>query len=402
MKIAFYVAHPAHYHYFKFSAQQLRNNGHEVIFLAKNKDILLSLLENAGEKYEIIAHKKSQNYVQHILYAIQADLSVVRYLRKERVDMIIGSQLTGLIRKLTNTAIINTGEDDAKVLGIYPPLAYTHTHNILSPTCCDNGRWNRKTITFPSYMKIGYLHPNNFKADRHILDKYGINTAKPYYIIRFSSLNAHHDKGIIGINTEIAQRLIDILSPHGTIYITSERPLETQFEPYRIEINPLDMHHVMAFASLYIGDSQTMAAEAGILGVPFIRYNGFVGRIGYLDELEIKYELGFGIQSNMESKAHFPYQVRYRGKENLYEIVRQLVLRNPDELRAEWLIKRNRLLTDKIDYAKFLTYFIENYPQSVAETKKANEENDKEFWERFKTTACRVEGLKKANETKRE
>ena len=36
----------------------------------------------------------------------------------------------------------------------------------------------------------------------------------------------------------------------------------------------------VAFASLYIGDSQTMAAEAGVLGVPFVRFNDFVGRLG--------------------------------------------------------------------------------------------------------------------------
>ena len=57
------------------------------------------------------------------------------------------------------------------------------------------------------------------------------------------------------------------------------------------------MHHVMAFASLYIGDSQTMAAEAGVLGVPFVRFNDFVGRIGYLRELEDVYELGYGIHA---------------------------------------------------------------------------------------------------------
>ena len=107
-----------------------------------------------------------------------------------------------------------------------------------------------------------------------------------------------HDSGIKGINTEIAQRLIDILAPHGTIYITSERPLEPQFEQYRIRINPLDMHHVMAFASLYIGDSQTMAAEAGVLGTPFVRFNDFVGRIGYLRELEDTYHLGFGVHAS--------------------------------------------------------------------------------------------------------
>ncbi len=38
------------------------------------------------------------------------------------------------------------------------------------------------------------------------------------------------------------------------------------------------------------------------------------------------------------------------------------------------------MLFDKIDCAKFLTYFIENYPQSVEEVRGV----DESFWERFK------------------
>ena len=39
-----------------------------------------------------------------------------------------------------------------------------------------------------------------------------------------------------------------------------------------------------------------------------------------------------------------------------------------------------KMLSDKIDCAKFLTYFIENYPQSAEQTRKA----DISFWDRFK------------------
>ena len=53
----------------------------------------------------------------------------------------------------------------------------------------------------------------------------------------------------------------------------------------------------MVFSSLYFGDSQTMAAEAWVLGVPFVRFNDFVGRTGYLRELEDVYELGYGIHA---------------------------------------------------------------------------------------------------------
>ena len=193
-------------------------------------------------------------------------------------------------------------------------------------------------------------------------------SGEPYFLIRFSALNAHHDKGIKGISNEIAERLVKILEPFGTIYITSERPLEPQFEKYRIKINPLDMHHVMAFASLYIGDSQTMAAEAGVLGVPFVRFNDFVGRIGYLRELEDKYELGYGIKASAEGSV-----------DALCERVETLVSMPSAERKATFAARRQQMLSDKIDCAKFLTWFIENYPESATQTRNATAD----FWKNF-------------------
>ena len=39
-----------------------------------------------------------------------------------------------------------------------------------------------------------------------------------------------------------------------------------------------------------------------------------------------------------------------------------------------------KMLSEKVDYDKFLTYFIESYPQSVSDTRHA----DAEFGKRFK------------------
>ena len=223
-----------------------------------------------------------------------------------------------------------------------------------------------------------------FTADAAVPARYGVDVTKPYFLIRFSALNAHHDKGIKGISNEIAERLVKILEPFGTIYITSERPLEPQFEKYRIKINPLDMHHVMAFASLYIGDSQTMAAEAGVLGVPFVRFNDFVGRIGYLRELEDVYELGYGIHASV-LPADSPIRrndgsPQSSGVEELYKRLEQLVSMPSAERKATFAARRQQMLSDKIDCAKFLTWFIENYPSSVEATRKA----DENFWKKFK------------------
>ena len=140
----------------------------------------------------------------------------------------------------------------------------------------------------------------------------------------------------------------------------------------------------MVFASLYIGDSQTMAAEAGVLGVPFVRFNDFVGRIGYLRELEDKYELGYGIHASV-LPADSPIRrndgsLQPSGFEELYKRVEQLVAMPSDERRAAFQSRRQKMLSEKIDCAKFLTYFIENYPQSVDAVRMA----DMSFWETFK------------------
>lgn len=192
------------------------------------------------------------------------------------------------------------------------------------------------------------MHPNQFKPDPSVVNQY-FSLDESYFIIRFAQLNAHHDDGIKGIDLEITKKLIEVLSPYGRVYITSEKLLEPILEPYRLHIKASDIHHFMAFAQLYIGDSQTMAAESGVLGVPFIRFNDFVGKIGYLNELENKFELGYGI------KADYP--------ELLIDKVQELLqLENRKQIFFE---RRNKLLCTKIDYAQFLTWFIEEYPKSV-------------------------------------
>ena len=144
------------------------------------------------------------------------------------------------------------------------------------------------------------------------------------------------------------------------------------------------MHHVMAFASLYIGDSQTMAAEAGVLGVPFVRFNDFVGRIGCLRELEEVYELGYGIHATSlaanSSIRRNDGSVQPSGVEELYKRVEQLVAMPSEERRATFQSRRQKMLSEKIDCAKFLTWFIENYPESATQTRNA----DSSFWTQFR------------------
>lgn len=368
MNILIELNHPAHFHLYRVVARNLMADGHQVFILIKTKDILEELLIQSGLPYYNIlreAHRKSRLGI--LWDMLVREWKMVRFVWKHHIDLLTGSTIdVAHVAWLTSRYCVNTGEDDLNILPHYQRLIGPFLQTLLSPRVCNNCDLEAKSVKYESYHELAYLHPHHFTPDKAVVEKY-FPCDTPYFILRFSSLNAYHDNGIHGIDDRVALRLIGLLHPHGRVYITSERPFSPQLEPYRIRINPLDMHHVMAFATLYIGDSQTMAAEAAVLGVPFIRFNDFVGKIGYLNELENTYRLGYGIRAS-EAGA----------EERLCQTLQEL-LATPD-LREEWQQRRERMLTEKIDYAQFLTWFIENYPESRRIMKE-----DPEYQWRFRT-----------------
>ena len=366
MRIALFLGHPAHFHMLKHAAANLKRDGHEVFFVIKKKDILENLCKEAGYTYSKIRENRSNTKWGLIKSVLGMEWHMLRFIHRNKIEMLVGSTLAFAAAKLARIPVIAMGEDDAEIVPRYAKMVYPFASAVFSPMACNNGQWEHKSIKYPGFQKLTYLHPHWFKADKEIARRNGINPDEPYFLIRFAKLNAHHDSGVNGISTDVARRLVEILAPHGKIYITSERKLEPEFEQYGLHINPLDIHHVMAFATLYIGDSQSMANEAAMLGVPSLRFNDFVGakKIGVMEELEKVYGLTYGISS--------------KEPEKLYAKVEELL--GMKDLRGTFQERREKMLSEKIDVTAFLTYFIENYPQSAAEARNA----DRSFWKRFK------------------
>ncbi|PID94135.1 MAG: hypothetical protein CSA95_04350 [Bacteroidetes bacterium] len=349
MKILFQLNHPAHYHLFKNSIKELKNKGHRVSILARSKDVLIDLLVN--EEFDKLSTKKGATLFEKVKLVKQAQKEILDYTQKLNPKIIIGSGDFSYVTKKLGIPSIFLGEDDANLnlpLFLWTLFTYGGFSAVLAPVGVNNSIWNKKTTFYNGYHKLAYLHPNQFTPDKTVVEKY-FSADKPYFILRFAKLNAYHDINARGINTPIAQKLIDLLQPRGDIYITAERELEPQFEQYRLKIDPLDIHHVMAFAHLYIGDSQSMAVEAAMLGVPAVRFNDFVGKISVLEELEHKYKLTFGIKTDKPNK--------------LYQIITDLL--SLENFKEEFQQRRQAMLADKIDVTAFLVWFIENYPKSI-------------------------------------
>lgn len=363
MNVLFQLSHPAHFHLFKNVASQLTADGHNVHIIIKSKDILEDLVRESGLPYLNVNDKAHRGSKAGILWdMIVRDWKILCYCLKNHIDLLAGStpevaQIGWLLRKYR----INFGEDDASIVPLFFKSAGKFIQTELSPVSCDNGKYEPKTIHYAGYHKLAYLHPNVFTPDKAAVEKY-FDPNEPYFLLRFAQLKAYHDGAAAGISDELAMEIVKLLEPRGRVFITSERQLSPELEKYRLAINPLDIHHVMAFSQLYLGDSQSMAVEAAMLGVPNIRFNSFAGRIGVLEELQNKYQLSFGIHSS--------------NSDALLEKIREL-LAYPD-IRSEFQRRRSAMLADKIDVSAFFTWFIENYPAS-RDTMKVNPEYQYRF-----------------------
>ena len=352
----FMISHPAHFHLFRNTIDTLKAHGHQVVVVIRPKDVLEQLCVNSGMEYiKIRERSRTTGKAGLALSLFQKTGAVLKIVRRTKPDLMIGCDgAIAYAGKLTGIPSFDCDEDDAEATPMFAKLFYPFFTGVIAPTICSCGKWEGKKIGHHSYHELAYLHPRAFIPDKSFLDKYGIPTDHPYCLIRFAQLTAHHDSGIHGIEKETALRLVSMLQEHGNVYITSERPLEKELEPYRMHINPLDIFHIMAFADLFVGDSQTMAAEAGVLGTPFVRLNDFSGRLAYLNEIEDVYRLGYSHKS--------------ADLEGFFASV-QKWLEEPDRKRI-CQERRERMLQDKIDLTAFLVWFMENYPASLEQMRR--------------------------------
>lgn len=300
MRMLFFLGHPAHYHLLKHVIRGFLDEGARVTVVIVKKDVLETLV--AGESWDVVNLAPEGRRMDGLPFAVAGPLLLWRterrllpLVRRLRPDVLVGTELTLThIGRLCGIASLILNEDDtAATPENY--LFYPFATALVLPECCDPGRWKRRRASYLSYHELAYLHPELFTPDTSVAKELSPD-GRPYFLLRLVSLTASHDVGKRGIDNTLAGALCDYLGRRGHVYITAERPLPPQFEPFRIRIPPSRIHHALAGAELVVGDSQTMAAEAMVLGTPSVRINDFVGRLGYLRELEEHFGLGAGLR----------------------------------------------------------------------------------------------------------
>jgi predicted glycosyltransferase len=337
MRLLFDLGHPAHVHLFRNLINRVIKDGGEVLAATRDKDLTIDLCKAYNIPQVVLSRAYSGKFIAGVWEFLFRTIKLFQIALKFKPDALLGTSMSiGVVGRLIRRPTFFFSEDDADLIPIIAKFVYPTCKYIVTPDSLKHEGHGQKHLCYPGYHELAYLHPSNFTPNPEVPRSMGLNINKPYFILRFVSLKAHHDTGASGLSLRVAKKLVKLLFLHGRVVITSEAEIADEFKKYAFPLAPDKIHDVLSFASMYIGDSQTMTIEAAVLGVPCLRCNTFVGRISCLNELEKDYGLTKGFLPEESNK--------------LLATVNEW-LADLEDIRDKMQNRRNKMLTDKIDLA---------------------------------------------------
>ncbi len=331
MRLLFDVLHPAHVHFFRHLAETALAEGGDVLVTAREKDVTLELLRAYDLPHEVLTGIGG-GAVGLAREMVVRTLKLTRRVRRFRPDLMLG---------IMGPVIAPVGRATGVPSWVYYDTeTATATNRFVYPLCSRlflpesyRGPAPKKAVRYPGYHELAYLHPSRFTADATVRQEAGLGPDEPFAVVRLVSWEASHDVGDTGFANPV--RFVNELKQRIRVVITGERGVPPELREHAMTVPPHRIHHLLAEASLYVGEGATMAAEAAILGTPAVFMH--TARLGYMLELEER----FGLLWNTASQ-----QV---AEQRAMEIVADL-----PAAAAAWAQKRAAMLEAKMDVGAWM------------------------------------------------
>lgn len=351
MRILIDIGHPGHVHLFRNFAHIFLRKGHQVLFTLREKEFEVSLLKSQELPFVSLGRHYS-SATGKMWGLLKFNIKILFISLRFRPDLYLShgslyTLLSAFLLRKPNIAMEDTGNPEQ--VRIYLPF----TRAVLTSDTFPFD-YGGKQVRYNGYHELAYLHPAHFSPDPEVLSELGIRDGEIFTIVRFVAWSASHDRKSSGLNTEEKLDIVRHLLDHGRLFISSESELPEELEKYRFPLGPEKLHHVLAFASLFLGEGATMASESALLGTAAIYINSIV------PDLILEQERTFGIISV------------FKGYEGVIMKVDELLGR--PNLKSETKKKSERIISSKCDVTAFLVKFVEEWPGSFNRKKEGVKE----------------------------
>jgi predicted glycosyltransferase len=349
MKVLIDIGHPGHVHLFRNFAHIFIGRGHQVLFTIRDKEHEADLL-----KYESLTFislgKHYSSKAGKIWGLIKYNIRILLISQSFKPDIYLShgsvyTLLSALLLGRPNIALEDTGNPEQ--VRLYLPFTDAVLTSARFPHL-----YGEKQVFYNSYHELAYLHPDYFAPDKNVLKELGLKEGEKFSIVRLVAWTASHDRKAKGITPEQRELIVRHLMSKGQLFISSEKPLPSDFSKFRFPLGPERMHHALAFASLFVGEGATMASESIFLGTAAIYINSMIP----------------GIITEQEKESGLLNA--FTGFEGVLGKIDTL-LENPLQ-KTETKTISERLIRSKCNLTAFLVEFVEGWPDSYIESKTSN------------------------------
>ena len=290
MRVLVDIVHPAHVHFFRHLYAELMAEGSEVHVVSRHKEVTVDLLDRFGIPHEPVGRAATGSSMERARELVTRVGALRRAIRSFRPDFVLTRNPSGVQAARFTPALGIFDTDDGKAVGVHFYAAYPFAGVITTPTCL-RADYGRRHYRYPGYKALAYLHPDRFQPDPGVKAELGLAEGERLFVVRFSAHTASHDSAVSGLPLAAKRLLLAELSSRGRVVLTDESSGEREFDHYKLPVPPDRLHDILAAADLCVGDSQTVAAEAAVLGTPAFRLSSFSGRVDYLRDLEERFGL---------------------------------------------------------------------------------------------------------------
>lgn len=336
LKVLFDIQHPAQVHLFKHTIWELQRRGHQTLIASRRKELTTDLLDAYDIKHVVLS-TRGRRLPGLLGELLVREVRLSSLARSFRPDVVVS--------RFSPPAAHAAWISRSKALLVHdthlsPPLFRRFVHGVTlpfvdrlyTPPGFDLGLTaGRHRIL--DFQELSYLHPDYFQPDRSVLEAHGVDPDRPYAVVRLAAWDAYHDVGHGGLSSVTIDEVLSLLSEYGPVYVSSETRLPPEVDARPIPVPPHLVHHLLYYATVYVGDSGTMATEAAVLGTPAVRITTRAGPDdeNVFRELEDRYGLLFSFADEQAALAK----------------LRAFFTDAPD--RESWRARRDRLVADQPD-----------------------------------------------------
>ncbi len=335
LKIIIAIGHPADVHFFRKIISDLKDQGHHLTILAREKEVTFFLLE----KYKIdfiklsIHKKKFLSKLANYFFRWHKAYKICKQIKPD-ISIGIGDFILPQISRLAGfTSFVFT---DIESVVHDPFLTFPFASHIITPKSYKKNL-GKKQIRVNAYKELAYAN-EKFIPDPSVLNDLCIKKDEKFVVLRFVSHSAVHDICYKGITDNLKIKVVNALKKYAKIFISSEEPLPEELKQYQLNIGPERIHSVLFYASLLYGESSTMAAESALMGTPAV----FVDKSnrGYTEEIQ--------------SESGLIFNFTLTAGELRPSLEKTVDIIQSGDKKNEWREKSKKLISTKDDISRFM------------------------------------------------